>query len=153
MLGTHQYAVWRQRSRIRSHHLVRPQRRNMHPSSSRRGSAICTGSAEVTEGCHMRIAACATHTLALLQEENRMRFATRQHITSQHQQLERASRSNPVTSFFVNPKDQNTTRRVIVAETLFANMVAEHNLSFSLADHFTKVVKQQSRQRKGVFYG
>ena len=45
--------------------------------------------------------------------------------TSQHQQLERASRSNPVTSVFVNPKDQDITWRIIVAETLCANMVAE----------------------------
>ena len=51
--------------------------------------------------------------------------AIRHAATSQHQQLERASRSNPVTSFFVNPKDQDITRQVIVAETLFANMVAE----------------------------
>ena len=82
---------------------------------------------------------CNSHfSVAAGGKYNAIRHAT----TSQHQQLERASRSNPVTSFFVNAKDQEITRRVIVAETLFANMVAEHNLSFSLADHFTKVVKR-----------
>ena len=69
----------------------------MHPSSSRSGSAICTGSAKVTEGCHMRIAACATHTLALLQEENTMRFATRQHrSTSSLSELHEATLSHVV---------------------------------------------------------
>ena len=52
-----------------------------------------------------------------------------------------AQRNDRVTLFFVNPKDQEITKRVIVIETLFANMVAEHNLSFQLTDHFTTVVK------------
>ena len=56
---------------------------------SMRGSVICTGSAEVTEGCHMRLAECfaecATRISALLQEgckgkgktrTGRHRFAT-----------------------------------------------------------------------------
>ena len=46
-----------------------------------------------------------------------------------------------MTSFFVNPKDQEITKCVIVTETLFANVVAEHNLFFRLADHLMKVVK------------
>ena len=41
----------------------------MPQSFSKRGSAICTGSAEVTEGCHMRFAEYATRILALLQED------------------------------------------------------------------------------------
>ncbi len=41
----------------------------MPQSFSKRGSAICTGSAEVTEGYHMRFAEYATRILALLQED------------------------------------------------------------------------------------
>ena len=44
-------------------------RRNMPQSFSKRGSAICTGSAEVTEGCRMRFAEYAIRILALLQED------------------------------------------------------------------------------------
>ena len=38
-------------------------------SFSKRGSAICTGSIEVTEGCHMHFDEYATRILALLQED------------------------------------------------------------------------------------
>ena len=41
----------------------------MPQSFSKRGSVICTGSAEVTEGCHMHFAEYATRILALLQED------------------------------------------------------------------------------------
>ena len=41
----------------------------MPNSFSKRGSEICTGSAEVTEVCHMRFAEYATRILALLQED------------------------------------------------------------------------------------
>ena len=41
----------------------------MPQSFSKRGSAMCTGSAEVTEDCHMRFAEYATRILALLQED------------------------------------------------------------------------------------
>ena len=41
----------------------------MAQSFSKRGSAICTGSAEVTEGCHMRFAEYAIRILVLLQED------------------------------------------------------------------------------------
>ena len=41
----------------------------MSQSFSKRGSAICTGSAEVTEVCHMRLAEYAIRILALLQED------------------------------------------------------------------------------------
>ena len=66
------------------------------------------------------------------------------HVTrSQHRALNQAAQRNDrVTSFFVNPKDQEITKCVIVTETLFANLVAEHNLFFRLADHFMKVVKK-----------
>ena len=50
-------STWRQRSqkRIRSRHVVLLRRRNMPQSFSKRGSATCTGWAEVTERCHMRL--------------------------------------------------------------------------------------------------
>ena len=41
----------------------------MPQTFSKRGLAICTGSAEVTVGCHMRFAEYATRILALLQED------------------------------------------------------------------------------------
>ena len=40
----------------------------MTKNFSKRASAICTGSTEVTEGCHMRFAEYAIHILTLLQE-------------------------------------------------------------------------------------
>ena len=57
-----------------------------------------------------------------------------------------AQRNDRVTLFFVNPKDQEITKRVIVIETLFANMVAEHNLSFQLTDHFTLPFRLTARK-------
>ena len=59
----------------------------MSQSFSKRGSAICTVSAEVTEGCHMRFAEYAIRILVLLQDDgtgkdktttgsHRHRFAT-----------------------------------------------------------------------------
>ena len=64
-------STWRQRSpkQIRSRHLVLLQRRNMPQRFFKRGSTICTGSAEVTEGCHMRFTDYVTRILALLQED------------------------------------------------------------------------------------
>ena len=68
--------------------------------------------------------------------------AFRHATSSQHGALNRADqRKDRVTSFFVNLKNQEIIKCVIVTETLFANVVAEHNLSFQLADYFTKVVK------------
>ena len=43
----------------------------MPQSFSKRGSATYTGSAEVTEGSHMRFAEYATRILALLQEDGK----------------------------------------------------------------------------------
>ena len=73
------------------------------------------------------------------------RHATR----SQHGALNRVGqRNDQVTSFFVNQKDQEIMKCVIVTETLFANVVVEHNLSFQFADHFTKVVKNMFLDRE-----
>ena len=73
------------------------------------------------------------------------RHATR----SQHGALNRlAQRNDQVTSFFVNQKDQEIMKFVIVTDTLFANVVAEHNFSFQFADHFTKVVKNMFHDRE-----
>ena len=55
-------STWRQRSQKRI------RRRNMPQRFSKRGSGICTGSAKVTEGCHVHFAEYATSILALLQE-------------------------------------------------------------------------------------
>ena len=75
--------------------------------------------------------------------------AFRQATRSQHGALNLAAQRNDhVTSFFVNQKDQEIIKCVIVTETLFANVVAEHNLSFQFADHFTKVVKNMFLDRE-----
>ena len=56
-----------------------------------------------------------------------------------------AKRSTYVTAVEVSSKIKSITNfvdkkssSVILSETLFSNFVAEHNLPFSLADHFTK---------------
>jgi hypothetical protein len=51
------------------------------------------------------------------------------HVTA----VEGSSKTKSITNF-VNKKSSS----VILSETLFSNFVAEHNLPFSLADHFTK---------------
>ena len=47
--------------------------------------------------------------------------------------VEASSKTKSITNF-VDKKSSS----VILSETLFSNFVAEHNLPFSLADHFTK---------------
>ena len=44
-------------------------------------------------------------------------------------------------SFFVSSKATELSTKVTTAEVRFAQFVAEHNLSFSVADHFTKLAK------------
>ena len=51
------------------------------------------------------------------------------HVTA----VEASSKTKSITNF-VDKKSSS----VILSETLFSNFVAEHNLPFSLADHFTK---------------
>jgi hypothetical protein len=51
------------------------------------------------------------------------------HVTA----VEPLSKTKSITNF-VDKKSSS----VILSETLFSNFVAEHNLPFSLADHFTK---------------
>jgi hypothetical protein len=51
------------------------------------------------------------------------------HVTA----VEASSKTKSIT-IFVDKKSSS----VILSETLFSNFVAEHNLPFSLADHFTK---------------
>jgi hypothetical protein len=61
--------------------------------------------------------------------------------TSQHiQQVESRSSNKKINSFFPRAKDP-LPHQVMNAETLFANFVAEHNLPFTVGDHFTKLVK------------
>ena len=60
----------------------------------------------------------------------------RKHIaTSKHQEMLKATSSTMnLESFFrPSPVEESITR----AEVLFANFIAEHNLAFMLADHFT----------------
>ncbi|XP_063431187.1 uncharacterized protein LOC134713842 [Mytilus trossulus] len=45
--------------------------------------------------------------------------------------------TRPVTNFFVGPQDEGT----IKAEVIWSNFIAQHNISFLLADCFTKVCK------------
>ena len=61
----------------------------------------------------------------------------KKHIaTSKHMEMKKSASSNTnVTAFFkVNNSFEDSVTR---AEVLFANFVAEHNLSFSVANHFT----------------
>ena len=98
---------------------------------------------------------CNSHfSVAVGGKHDAFRHGTR----SQHGALNRAAQRNDrVASIFIKPKDQEIMKCVIVTKTLFANVVAEHNLSFQLADHFTKVVnkcfsiaKRQKRSSVGV---
>ena len=57
--------------------------------------------------------------------------------TELHTKSAKASKPVPVSTFFVNKDDQ----LVIKAETLFSNFIAEHNLPFAVADHFTRLCK------------
>ena len=67
--------------------------------------------------------------------------AVRHGSTATHVALSKvASTSQPVTSFFV--KNDDSAKRLITAEVMFANMIAEHNLSFLVADHFTKLIRE-----------
>ena len=61
----------------------------------------------------------------------------KKHIaTSKYMQMKKSASSNTsVTAIFkVNNNFEGSATR---AEVLFANVVAEHNLSFSVANHFT----------------
>ena len=53
------------------------------------------------------------------------------HVTA----VEGSSKTKSITNF-VDKKSSS----VILSETLFSSFVAEHNLPFSLADHFTKLL-------------
>ena len=52
------------------------------------------------------------------------------HVTA----VEASSQTKSITNFV----DDKKSSSVILSEILFSNFVAEHNLPFSLADHFTK---------------
>ena len=61
-------------------------------------------------------------------------------ITEKHTRLQKSQNTTaPVTNFFTMNAD---TEDVIQSETLFTNFVAEHNLPFAVADHFTRLCKQ-----------
>ena len=51
------------------------------------------------------------------------------------------NQSKPISSFL--PGANNTLNdKIITAETLFSNFVAEHNLPFAISDYFTKLCKK-----------
>ena len=52
------------------------------------------------------------------------------------------SLGNKMTSFFRSSKESDMDQSVIMAETLFSELLAEHNAPFALSDHFTKLVKR-----------
>jgi hypothetical protein len=54
------------------------------------------------------------------------------HVTA----VEASSKTKSITNFV----DDKKSSSVILSETLFSNFVAEPNLPFSLADHFTKLL-------------
>ena len=54
------------------------------------------------------------------------------HVTA----VEASSKTKNITNFV----DDTKSSSIILSETLFSNFVAEHNLPFSLADHFTKLL-------------
>ena len=61
-------------------------------------------------------------------------------ITEKHTRLQKSQNTTaPVTNFYTVNAD---TEDVIRSETLFTDFVAEHNLPFGVADHFTRVCKQ-----------
>ena len=61
-------------------------------------------------------------------------------ITEKHTRLQKSQNTTaPVMNFFTVNAD---TEDVIRNESLFTNFVAEHNLPFAVADHFTRLCKQ-----------
>ena len=52
------------------------------------------------------------------------------------------SQSKPMSTLFLNAKNQELCSKVSKAEVLFSNFVAEHNLPFAVGDHFTKLAKE-----------
>ena len=63
--------------------------------------------------------------------------------SASHGALQKATNTQPqVKSFFVTSKTTDLSAKVLFAEVKFAQFVAEHNLPFSVGDHFTKLAKQ-----------
>ena len=61
--------------------------------------------------------------------------------SASHGTLKNATKTQ-MKSFFVTSKTTDLSTNVLTAEVKFAQFVAEHNLPFSVADHFTKLAKQ-----------
>ena len=60
-----------------------------------------------------------------------------------HKDLFRAkSQGNKMTNFLTSSKESDVDLSVIIVETLFSVMLAEHNAPLALSDHFKKLVKQ-----------
>jgi hypothetical protein len=58
------------------------------------------------------------------------------HVTA----VETSSKTKSITNFVDDKKSSSVI--LYISETLFSNFVAEHNLPFSLADHFTKLLQK-----------
>ena len=74
----------------------------------------------------------------------------KKHIaTSKHIEMKKSASSNTsVTTFFkVNNNFEGSVTR---AEVLFAKFVAEHNLSFSVANHLTHLTSSMFPESKNV---
>ena len=60
-----------------------------------------------------------------------------------HNELYNAkTKSTKVTSYYVSNSSNSIDQGVINAETLFSVALAKHNVPFTFADHFTKLVKK-----------
>ena len=63
--------------------------------------------------------------------------------SASHGTLKNATKTQPqMKSFFVTSKTTDLSTNVLTAVVKLAQFVAEHNLPFSVADHFTKLAKQ-----------
>ena len=85
---------------------------------------------------------CNTHiNVAHGSKSDNVRHAS----SASHCTLQKSTSSNiqpQMQSFYVSSKTTGLSTNVLSAEVKFAQFVAEHNLPFSVADHFTKLAKQ-----------
>ena len=70
-------------------------------------------------------------------------YDVKRHSSSgQHTKAEQCKKQSMSMSSFVSSSQSLMEKNVIRAETLFAFMIAEHNVPFALADHFSEIVKK-----------
>ena len=66
---------------------------------------------------------------------------TRHAKSQNHMQLEIVQRKSKSMSLFVTPNN-SLKSKTTSAETQFCNFIAEHNIPFAVADHFTQLCKK-----------